>query len=152
MKKLLMSTGIILISAAVYAAAVNGWDKATWGMSQVKVTALYQADGIQEGKDNTLVIPSVEFEGSTYVATFYFTADKLSKVALFMENSNKSIFYSMVDLFTKKYGAPKKKTDNEYVGYAIWSFPKTKTTISCAYSKGLGGGSPTLQLNFEHVK
>ncbi|HPS58771.1 MAG TPA: hypothetical protein PK514_11760 [Spirochaetota bacterium] len=33
-----------------------------------------------------------------------------------------------------------------------WGFPKTKTTVFFAYSRGFSGRNPTLQLNYELVK
>lgn len=151
MKKLTVIIPLILLTVAAYAAAVNGWDKATWGMSKEKIKTLYAESAIQDGNENTLVIPSMEFEGNKYLVTFYFTAEKLSKVSLSMDVPDRTVYNTMVDKFTRQYGKPAKKTDNDYIGYTIWAFQKTKSTLSCAYSKGLGG-SPTLQLNFEQVQ
>ena len=136
MKKTITGIFVFLFSIALSAAAVNGWDRTTWGMSAAEVKELYSGSGIKESdrNDQVLIIESRKINEKNFSVTFNFRSGNLSEVSLVMKEAMSADYQEVVLSLSKKYG----KTANSDKMTTVWSFPKT--VITCKYSDFVGKG------------
>lgn len=115
-----------LISSLIYSQkAVKGWDKATWGMTQMNVKSLYPESKLIEnddpknlfviGKDSLRAKVSMSYTILNYdfEVLFVFKKGKLDLVTLNYNGNVKKeiVFKDISNLLIEKYGQPSKKED-----------------------------------------
>jgi hypothetical protein len=119
---------------------IKGWGKTEWGMSKAQVLKVYPEARPNSGKNFAASQDSLEIQtsiaGETFNIGFFFRNGKDVMCAPVKKIIGSSLFESLEQLLTNKYGAPSlKRKTSMGIGpeYKVsWTLPSTSIELSYA--------------------